>query len=83
MKSYTVYILECADLTLYIGKTIDIEKRLKAHNGIIKGGAKYTRSKRPVTLKYFETFKTNKDAAQREYQLKQLTKKEKLKLLSS
>lgn len=82
-KPHFVYILECNDLTLYIGKTIDIKNRINAHNGIIKGGAKYTRSKRPVTLKYFETFETNKEATQREQILKNLTRQQKLEIISS
>ncbi len=53
-----VYIVECRDGTLYTGWTIDIERRIGQHN---KGtGAKYTRARRPVVLKYFEKFDTKK-----------------------
>lgn len=73
------YILECADGTLYTGWTNDLEKRLKTHN---EGkGSKYTRARLPVTLVYFEKFDTPKEAMSREYQIKQLTRAQKLKLI--
>ena len=76
--NYT-YILKCADDTLYCGWTNDLEKRLKAHN---EGkGAKYTRSRLPVTLVYYEEFETAQEAQKREYQIKNLSRKEKLKLI--
>ena len=76
--NYT-YILKCADETLYCGWTNDLEKRLKAHNS--GKGAKYTRSRLPVTLVYYEEFETAKEAQKREYQIKKLSRKEKLKLI--
>ena len=73
------YILKCADGTLYTGWTNDLEKRLKTHN---EGkGSKYTRARLPVTLVYFEKFDTPKEAMSREYQIKQLTRAQKLKLI--
>ncbi|MDO8582413.1 MAG: GIY-YIG nuclease family protein [bacterium] len=78
---YFVYILECADGTLYCGSTNDVERRLKAHNGL-KSGAKYTRSRRPVTLRHTEEFKTASEAKKREAVLKSLTRAEKLALLA-
>ncbi|MBO5092150.1 MAG: GIY-YIG nuclease family protein [Clostridia bacterium] len=78
MANYT-YILKCADETLYCGWTNDLEKRLKAHNS--GKGAKYTRSRLPVTLVYYEEFETAKEAQKREYQIKNLSRKEKLKLI--
>ena len=76
--NYT-YILKCADETLYCGWTNNLEKRLKAHN---EGkGAKYTRSRLPVELMYFEEFETSAEAQRREYQIKQLTRQEKLELI--
>ena len=48
---HAVYVLECADTTLYVGCTNDLEKRLKQHNGA-KAGAHYTKIRRPVILKY-------------------------------
>ncbi len=73
---YVVYILECADGTLYIGSTNDIEKRVKAHNEG-KAGARYTRARRPVVVRYVEVIGTRGDALRREAVLKRLTRKEK------
>jgi putative endonuclease len=78
--NYT-YILKCADDTLYCGWTNDLEKRLKAHNA--GKGAKYTKSRLPVALVYYEEFETKIEAQRREYRIKRLTRCEKLKLISS
>lgn len=77
--NYT-YIVQCADRTLYTGWTNCLQKRLKAHNEG-KAGAKYTRSKRPVKLVYYEGFETKEEAMRREYAIKQLTRKQKLNLM--
>ncbi|MBQ3017918.1 MAG: GIY-YIG nuclease family protein [Clostridia bacterium] len=77
-KNYT-YILKCADGTLYCGWTNDLEKRLKSHND--GKGAKYTRSRLPVTLVYYEKFDSPVEAQKREYRIKKLTRQEKLKLI--
>lgn len=79
---YFIYILQCADSTYYIGSTNNLEKRLHSHNNL-KSGARYTKTRRPVTLVYSETFETIGDALRREIQLKKLTRKEKEKLLHS
>ena len=79
---YYVYILECADSTLYIGSTNDIEKRVAVHN-LGKTGAKYTKSRRPVVLKYSESHETKGAALKREWELKQLTREKKLELIAS
>ncbi len=77
--NYT-YLVECADGTLYCGWTNDIDKRMKAHN---EGkGAKYTRSRRPVRLVYYETFDTKEEAMSRECGIKRLSRKDKLKLIA-
>jgi putative endonuclease len=77
-KNYT-YILRCADDSLYTGWTNDLDKRLIAHN---KGKAsKYTRSRLPVSLVYYEEFETKQEAMSREYAIKQLSRKEKLQLI--
>lgn len=76
--NYT-YILKCADGTLYCGWTNDLEKRLKSHND--GKGAKYTRSRLPVTLVYYEEFDSSVEAQKREYRIKKLTRQEKLKLI--
>ena len=77
---YHVYILECADTSLYVGCTNDVEKRLKEHNGS-KRGAHYTKIRRPVVLKHFEQFKTLKEARAREAAIKRMPRSKKLDLL--
>lgn len=76
--AYT-YIVECADGTLYTGWTNHLEKRIKSHND--GNGAKYTRARLPVRLVYYETFASKQEAMKREYAIKQLTRKDKLKLI--
>lgn len=76
--NYT-YILECADGTYYCGWTNDLEKRVKVHNEG-KGG-KYTRARLPVKLVYNEEFDTKEEAMSREWQIKQLSRREKEKLI--
>ena len=77
--NYT-YILKCKDETLYCGWTNDLEKRVKVHN---EGkGAKYTRCRLPVTLVYYEVFETSVEAQRREYQIKQMPRAEKLRLIN-
>ena len=78
-KNNYTYILECADGTLYCGWTNDLEKRLTAHNS--GKGAKYTKSRLPVKLVYYETFATPNEAMSREYSIKKMTRSEKLKLI--
>ena len=74
-----VYILKCADGTLYTGWTNDLEKRLKAHND--GTGSKYTRARLPVTLVYFEECENKREAMSREWHIKRLTREQKLKLI--
>ena len=78
-KCYT-YMVRCADRSLYTGWTVDLEKRVAAHNS--GQGAKYTKSRRPVVLVYYEVFENRQDAMRREYAIKQLTKKEKERLVA-
>ena len=78
---FLVYIVECADGTLYTGFTNDLERRLRAHNEGGRAGAKYTRARRPVKLVYFEEFAERGLAQKREYEIKQLTRREKLELI--
>lgn len=73
-----VYILQCADGTLYTGWTNDLEKRIERHNA--GKGAKYTRSRLPVKVVYFETFEGENEARSREWHIKRLSREEKLKL---
>jgi len=76
---FYVYILECADLTLYTGYTVNLDKRLKEHN---RGTAsKYTRARLPVTLVYSETCSSKSEAMRREAALKRLSRADKLALI--
>lgn len=77
-KNY-VYIVRCVDGSLYTGWTTDVEKRVKAHNA--GKGAKYTKSRLPVSLVWQEAFETEHEARSREWHLKQLTREEKLALI--
>jgi putative endonuclease len=79
MSAYT-YLLRCSDGTLYCGWTDNIEKRLAAHNS--GKASKYTRSRLPVKLIYFETFDTKQEAMSREARIKQLSRREKLALIN-
>lgn len=78
--NYT-YILECNDKTLYTGWTNDLEKRILAHNN--GTGAKYTKSRLPVRLVYYEIFQTKQEAMRREYAIKKLSRSKKLELIES
>jgi putative endonuclease len=75
-----VYILECADESLYIGCTNDLKKRLHQHNNS-KSGAHYTKIRRPVKLVYSEQYSTLSEARAREAEIKRWPRKEKMKLL--
>jgi len=79
--TWKVYILQCADDTLYTGITTDIERRLEEHNSDNKKGARYTRVRRPVNLVYQEDCDNRALASTREYQLKKLSRAKKLKLV--
>ena len=73
-----VYIVQCADGTLYTGWTTDVERRLQAHNE--KKGAKYTKSRTPVKLFYCEECRSKSMALKREAEIKKLTRQQKLAL---
>lgn len=81
MNSCYVYILKCADNTLYTGWTTNVEKRFKTHNS--GKGAKYTRARLPVELVYYEEFKDKILAQKREYAIKQLKRQDKLRLIEN
>ena len=73
------YVLECADGSYYAGYTNNIEKRIHTHN---EGkGAKYTRARRPVVLRYYEQYETKTEAMQAEYRFKQLKRSEKERIV--
>lgn len=74
-----VYLVECKDGSLYTGWTTNLEKRIKQHN--LGKGAKYTKARYPVKLKYVEKLDTKEEAMKREYYLKQLSREQKLELI--
>lgn len=78
-KENITYIVECADHTLYTGWTKDLKKRIEKHNS--GEGAKYTRSRRPVRLVYYEVHETREEAMRREYVIKKMTRAEKQALI--
>lgn len=75
-----VYLLRCADGTLYCGWTTDLEKRVIAHNS--GKGAKYTRSRLPVELAWWEKYEDRHEALSREWHIKRMTREEKLALIA-
>lgn len=75
-KHWFVYMMRCADSSLYTGITTDLDRRISEHNGM-KKGARYTRSRQPVYLVYQECVTTRSVASQREHAIKQLKKVEK------
>lgn len=77
---FYAYLARCSDGSLYAGYAKDVHARIACHNE--GSGARYTRSRRPVTLAYFEEFPDKSSAMKREYQLKRLTKAEKEALAS-
>ena len=80
-KNWTVYILRCADSTLYTGITDDLERRLSMHNA--GKGAKYTRGRGPVQLCYAQMCESKGAALRREYEIKSMSREQKLKLITN
>jgi len=74
------YILECSDGTLYTGITNDLEMRIRTHN--LGKGAKYTRNRLPVKLKWSEVVENRSEASKLEYKIKKLSRSQKLILFS-
>ncbi|MES2368049.1 GIY-YIG nuclease family protein [Thiobacillus thioparus] len=81
--AWCVYMLRCADGTLYTGITTDIARRVAEHNGEGGLGARYTRSRRPVQLVYVEAATDRAEAARREAAIKRLDRVHKLALCAS
>ena len=79
---HTVYILECSDGSLYVGCTNNLAKRLVEHNES-KKGAKYTKMRRPVTLKYSETLPSLAEGRKREAEIKRWKREQKLHLIQT
>lgn len=82
-QSWYVYILRCADDTLYTGITTDVGRRLAEHNGDGPLGARYTRTRRPVELAYSEQTDDRASAARREAAIKRLPRQHKLALIDN
>ncbi|RCW49936.1 MULTISPECIES: GIY-YIG nuclease family protein [unclassified Halanaerobium] len=80
-EKHFVYIVECRDGTFYTGYTTDVERRLEEHNS--GEGAKYTRGRYPVELRYKESFGSRSSAQKKEYKIKQLSRREKEELIDS
>ena len=76
---YHLYILKCADKTLYTGITVDLKRRVEEHNSS-QFGAKYTKARRPVKLVYSRRFKNRSNAQREEHRIKRLKREEKEKL---
>tara|TARA_Y100001938_G_scaffold131804_1_gene189324 strand:- start:162 stop:422 length:261 start_codon:yes stop_codon:yes gene_type:complete len=79
-KVWYMYVVECADGTLYTGITNNLERRINEHNFSMRG-AKYTRSRRPVKLLYTEGYETHSKAASAEWKFKKLKRSEKLRII--
>ena len=77
------YILQCADGSFYTGITTDINRRLRQHNGDLVGGAKYTMARRPVEIVFSEECASRSLASKREYEIKQLSRTQKMKLINN
>lgn len=81
MSDWVVYIVRCADDSLYTGIAVDAARRVEEHNHDDRLAAKYTRVRRPVALMYEERCNSRSDAAKREAQIKKLTRAQKVKLI--
>ena len=80
--NWHVYLLRCADQTLYCGITTDVIRRVAQHNGELPGGARYTRSRRPVELVASAGCADRSAAAKAEWRIKQLPKECKIAFLA-
>ena len=78
---YYVYIVQCADESLYTGITNDLERRMGQHNGAVPGGAKYTLGRSPVSLVYTEACDSKSEALKRESSIKKLSRTKKMELI--
>ena len=83
MSAWFIYIIRCADNSLYTGITKDISRRVNEHNSDNVLAAKYTRGRRPVELVYKETFANRSTASRREYEIKKMSRPEKEQLIQS
>lgn len=77
---YYLYLLRCSDNSLYCGQTKDLKRRVKEHNDV-NSKSKYTRSRQPVKLAYFERYKTVNEVLKREWQIKRWSRSKKEALI--
>lgn len=80
-QAWSVYIVRCADGTYYTGVTLELARRLEEHNGCDKKGARYTRTRRPVSLVYDEPAMNRQAAYKREWAIKRLSRAQKERLI--
>jgi len=78
---WTVYVLRCADGSLYTGVTRDLLRRLRQHNGELAGGPRYTRGRRPVALAWSTVVASRSEAQRQEARIKRWPRRQKLRLL--
>lgn len=83
MDTWNIYMVRCSDGSLYTGITVDVARRVIEHNMNDVLAARYTRARRPVKLVYEEKYDTRSAASMREYEIKQMGKKEKLILIGT
>ena len=79
-QTWFVYLLRCADDTLYTGVATDLERRVRQHNGELVGGSRYTRVRRPVSLVWSEAVSDRAEAQRREAEIKKMPREDKLAL---
>lgn len=77
-----VYVVRCADDSLYTGIAVDVKRRIDEHNGIGRRGARYTRGRRPVQLCHVESFASRAEAARRETAIKKMSRGQKEALIA-
>lgn len=82
MSEWHVYVLRCADDSLYTGVAVDVARRLQQHNGELAGGARYTSGRRPVELLWSESVGNRSEAQQREAAIKKMSRREKMALFN-
>ena len=80
VKIWYLYVVRCSDDTLYTGITTDLARRLDEHN-TSKRGAKYTKTRRPINLVYYELHQSQSNAQRAEYKFKKLTREQKEKII--
>ena len=82
LGGWWVYLIRCADHTLYSGVTVNLERRLRQHNGELAGGARYTRARRPVELVWTRAATSRSEAQKFEAQTRRLSRRDKLRLIA-